>query len=386
MTDLADLLVAETSDDRAASAIGISATYQPAGGEGDKIMPPTFPGVNKGESQYLFEQRWISGEQTKVVVVDQTQSQANRVEEALREARDAGRITLPMFEMLVKTDHGPVRLTSLDFPHRYADAYLRDSEVAGVRFDKSPVGQRLRETSLDDVRPLYEREPCSLLYGAWDSHRAGRWPKFARVYTASVIGIDPLDGARAAGRMDPANLSGAIDSKAKAESDWEFVEDGKKVKGAKLSEIGHGNIAPGLANVGGVSVREVRRSAWISLSGLDRLRFGDASPEAAGLARATLAALALAGDRLAFGRPSVWLRSGCDLVRTGERVVVERPGGKDETVAVSAAEAIAAYHDLRERTAAAGIVMADDVVAIEPIDSLRKAILAAVTSGAPDGE
>lgn len=388
MTNLADLLVTETGADRTASAIGITATYQPAGGAGDKIMPPSFPVDGKDRPPYLEEDRWIDGEQRKVVVLDQAQSQANRVEEALRDARDAGRVALPIFEMVVKTSRGPIRLTSLDFPHRYADAYLRDSEIGGVRFDKTGVGQRLRETTVEDVRPLYEREPCSLLYGAWDSHRAGRWPKFARVYTASIIGVEPLLGERAAGRMDPANLTGFVDSKDKARAggDWQFIQSGGKSKGVKLSEAGLGNIAPGLSNVGGVSVREARRSAWISLSGLERLRFGDAPPEAAGLARATLAALALAGDRLAFGRPSVWLRSGCDLVRTEERLVVERPGADSETLHITSAEAIEAYHDLRARTAAAGIVMADDVIAIEPTPQLREAIVTAVTTGAPDEE
>ena len=73
-------------------------------------------------------------------MIDQEPSQANRVEEALREARDAGPVRLPMFELRV-TRQGEIRLTSLDFPHRYADAYVRDSLVDGVRFDQSLVGQ-----------------------------------------------------------------------------------------------------------------------------------------------------------------------------------------------------------------------------------------------------
>ena len=71
------------------------------------------------------------------MVIDQEPSQANRVEEALRDAFDAGVLGLPMFELR----SGAVRLTSLDFPHRYADAYVRDSLIDGVRFDQSCRGQ-----------------------------------------------------------------------------------------------------------------------------------------------------------------------------------------------------------------------------------------------------
>jgi len=73
-------------------------------------------------------------------VVDQEPSQANRVEEALRDARDAGRLRLPLFELRAATPSGEIRLTSLDCPHRYADAYVRDSLVGGLRFDTSPAG------------------------------------------------------------------------------------------------------------------------------------------------------------------------------------------------------------------------------------------------------
>lgn len=79
-----------------------------------------------------------------MVKLDEYQSQANRVEEALLDARDAGRIRLPLFEMHVDAAPWSIRLTSLDFPHRYADAYLRDSTINGVRFDKTEIGQAFR--------------------------------------------------------------------------------------------------------------------------------------------------------------------------------------------------------------------------------------------------
>ncbi len=378
-TQLADRIITALGEPRRETGLVIDAVYQPAGGAGWKVMPPTFPPVN--DSPYLFEDRWLDGARTKTVVIDQVPSQANRVEEALLEARDSGRVELPIIQMVVDG----VRLTSLQFPHRYADAYLRDSEIDGVRFDDSPAGKALRSATAEDVRPLYAREPYSLLFGAWDSHRKGRWPKFARVYQSMMFGVEPIVGDRRGGRYDPMNLVGKVDSKDKAETDWKFLPEGDKAKGQPLSGIGHGHIAPNPAH-GGVTVREIRRHGWISFAALERLRFGDASPQAAVLARAALAALALAGDRLAFDRPSVWLRSGCDLTRVRETVAFEADGGGREPVELSAADAIAAFVELRDRAAAAGVPAAADVVTVTPIRSLREAMAYARAQATSDGE
>jgi CRISPR-associated protein Csb1 len=385
-TALADRLAGALGPGRVHTAIVVHGVYQPVGGAGRTVMPPTYP-VSDSErdpnARYLIGERLVDGERRRAAVMDQEPSQANRVEEALLEARDAGLLRLPMFELRAVTPVEEIRLTSLDFPHRYADAYLRDSLLDGVRFDDSPVGKRLRATTRADVRPLYEREPCSLLFGAWDSHRKGRWPRFARLYAAMMYGLDPVTGRRMGGRMDPFNLTGAVDDSAKAETDWQFIAEGVKSKGQKLSEIGHGNIAPNLVP-GGVTVSEIRRVASISLAGLERLRFGDAPAEAAGLGRAALAALALAGDRLAFGGPSVWLRSGCDLARASETLGLERPGGNLDELTVTAQDALDAFHELRDRAAAAGLEMGSDIITVEPTRPLAEAIRFAVTAGAQE--
>lgn len=371
---LADRLAGACGNDRRETGLVVDALYQPVGGFGGKVMPPTFPPVERGGSPYLLEDRWLDGQRVQTVVLDQVPSQVNRVEESLLAALDSGRLALPIFEL--RSDG--VRLTSLNFPHRYADAYLRDSEVGGIRFDASPAGAALRSATADDVRPLYVREPYSLLFGAWDSHRKGRGLKLARLYQSMMFGVEPIVGDRRSGRMDPMNLTGAIDDKGKAEKDWAYVAEGEKAKGTKLSEIGHGNIAPNPAH-GGVTVRQIQRQAWISFAGLGRLRFGDVPAEPTNLARAALAALALVGDRLAFGAASVYLRSGCDLARVSETVAFEVAGGDREPVTVSAQDAIDTFVLLRERAAQAGLPMADDVIAVTPIPALRKALAYAQT-------
>jgi len=52
----------------------------------------------------------------------------------------------------------------------------------------------------------------------------------------------------------------------------------------------------------------------------------------------------------------------------------ERDGGTVEPFAVSVDTAIAAFHDLRDRAAAAGIAMATDTIRLEPTPALAQAI------------
>src|ERR1035437_4879711 len=69
---------------------------QPGGGEGDKVFPPTFMGA-----VYAVELRRVPGREQPVtcVLLDSVQSQANRMEQALQEALDAGEIKLPVVEV-----------------------------------------------------------------------------------------------------------------------------------------------------------------------------------------------------------------------------------------------------------------------------------------------
>jgi CRISPR-associated protein Csb1 len=82
----------------------------------------------------------------------------------------------------------------------------------------------------------------------------------------------------------------------------------------------------------------------------------------------------------------VWLRSGCDLGKTSERLGLERPGGDLDELTVTAQDAVDAFHDLRDRAASAGITMRSNTIALEPIPSLAEAISFAVTAGSQDAE
>jgi CRISPR-associated protein Csb1 len=231
------------------AVLRVKATYQPAGGLGSKVFPPTYP--SQDGRPYVIESRKVGGEKQEDVLLDSVPSQANRAEEALLRAVRAGVVELPLLE-LRHDGEAQVVLTSLEFPHRYADAYLRDSLLGGTKFDRSAIGQEMLAASLADAAGLYTYDPGSLVFGAWNSHRKGRQQKFPRVYVSEVVGWDPAVGARNVGRMDPLNLVGAA-RRGKDGQDWEYAPAGEKGKGERLSEIGHGNVAPNSQH-GGVTI------------------------------------------------------------------------------------------------------------------------------------
>ena len=136
-----------TLEDVKQAVQGIAAAFrrvvklQPAGGPGAKVFPPTYEG-----GKYATEKRRINGETVDCVLLDSVQSQANRMELALQEAIDEGRISMPLIAVDFSGTAASFvgRITSLEAPHRIADAILRDSEWADdqgqkINFRKSPV-------------------------------------------------------------------------------------------------------------------------------------------------------------------------------------------------------------------------------------------------------
>jgi len=329
---------------------------------------------------YVIERRMVDGKARENVLLDSTPSQANRAEEALLRAYRGGVVQVP----LMTVEHiGEVRvvLTSLEFPHRYADAYLRDSLLEGTAFDRSDIGRSLLSASLEDARALYAHDPGSLVFGAWNSHRKGRQQKFPRVYASEVIGWDPVVGARSAGRMDPLNLTGAQKPR-KGDEGWDYSPAATKTKGERLSEIGHGNVAPNSQH-GGVTISSAQRFATLSLAGLDRIGFGPVDAQAAVAARAVLAAYAIVADRLAFGGSTLWLRSGCELVLESERLEWVNRGGGTEALDVTRETAIDLFRLATGVAGKHGIALFEEPVRLTPSKALAQAIDFSLTKAAP---
>ena len=81
---------------KSGAALRCRSVLQPAGGEGTKVFPPTYAGA-----VYAAEKRRLPGYSDPVdcVLIDSVQSQANRLEEALQQVIESGRMTLPLVEV-----------------------------------------------------------------------------------------------------------------------------------------------------------------------------------------------------------------------------------------------------------------------------------------------
>jgi CRISPR-associated protein Csb1 len=214
----------------------------------------------------------------------------------------------------------------------------------------------------------------------WDSHRKRRIQvKIPRAYRSEMIGIKPLIGVRAAGRVDRLNLAG--DTVELTDAGWapSASEKPKKgVKKARMSELGHGMIPPS-EGLGGVSVTSVQRSASLSLAQLTTLRFGDAGEELTAAARALVASIALLGDRLAFSAPALHLRSGCELLMVSERIEWAQRGRDagphlEPLELATPQEALELFTIAVDRAREAGLQWASDPVVVRPNASLQQAI------------
>ena len=385
--DLEQLLSA-CADDSFDDGIRIDADLQPLSGPGGLVKPAVYEGGN-----YQLDRRWASpddGEPTPVVVIDNVPSQANRLEHALRRDREASSIpefVLDLSELSGLPAHLPRSLSSLEFPHRNADAYLRDAKLGDADFIKTDVGQAIFGATAQECGPLMSWFPQALLYGFWQSHlgRKRHNHKHARAWVSEVIGWQPASTeTRVLGlKGDPLNLNTdeVVTSNPDDRTLWD-IGGAEKVEGGKrdrLSELGHGQV-PFMgsdAAASAVSFQRVTQRATVSFAQLRRVSLGrDASREADAAARALLVALGLHAHQLAFGHAFA-LRSGADL-RPAATTVTWLGSAGDETCDIGDAEAT---RDLlttaRTHAESAGVPLdgwGQPPMMLRPGDALAKAI------------
>lgn len=315
-----------------AAAFRCITDYQPAGGVGDKVFPPTYEG-----GKYAMEQRIdpLSGELRDCVLLDSVQSQANRMEMALLEACEAGRLALPLLSVKFEDTRllREFSVTSLEAPHRVADALFRDSRLKGTIFRKSETGRILDFAEVRNAAGLFGICPTALVFGMWDSTgpRGGLGAKFQRALVSEIVGFDAREGVRTSSRIDPAQTvldAGPLYHRTDSRDDapnWTLKEGGKRIGSGKSptgrpSEANHGNVTPSIS-AGGVVISKARQTTTLSLAVLRRLRFPlqeSATPknEIDMAARTTLAALGLTAGTLA--RNDLDLRSRCHLFPVAE--------------------------------------------------------------------
>lgn len=448
MSTKLDLATLQSAIRGSAAAFRCRRKLQPAGGPGDKVFPPTFAGA-----VYAVEQRRVFGDDGKplpepktCVVLDTVQSQANRMELALQEALDGKRITIPVlkvdFSAWSPTGSKPQEerliddvgvITSLQVPHRLADAILRDSQTAdGVKFRDSEKGKALNTVSQQKATALYQLCPTALIFGMWDSTgpKGGLGAKFERAMVSEVVGIGATFGLKTASRIDPlitktegievflgTDGSWTLDANAaKKDSNGKPIYLGKGQKKGKVSNANLGNVTPSFAEygdgaggpdplkvqqltsasynllldspdalkkleasksqiaVGGASIEYAEQLTTLSLIVLRRLRFttgATKSSEADEAGRTVLAALGLCAAALAF-ESGMGLRSRCLLWPDAamQWELLAKPGASVAVFSLTADEAIALLAAAVKAADEAGLKWEETPIVLTPQQKL----------------
>ena len=389
-----------------AAALRCVTEYEPAGGPEAPIFPPTYEGGRYALVGFR-RVRPENAEEADVrvadrVLVDSVQSQANRMELALLRAWEDRKIPLPVITVDFAGNDLPkvLRITSLEAPHRIADALLRDSLYNGTKFRESEIGKRLDAVDLRNATPLFEVCPTALVFGMWDSTgpRGGLGAKFQRAIVSEIVGIGVQIGKKTASRIDPAEiLLHAGPLYLTEEGGWTLDESkakrqkGKPVKLGKdgrPSEANLGNVTPTIAD-GGVYVKRIVQTTVLSLAALRRLRFpidGEFNAEADNAARTALAALGLCAAALA--RLDGDLRSRCQIFPKTPFVweLLDEPGQEPQRFSLPPETAIELYKQAVQKAKEAGLPWMDEEVVLKPSSELvalvrKSQVLAASVAG-----
>jgi len=379
----------------------------PAEGPGGKIFPPTHVG-----GIYAWEQRRLADDKiVTTVLLDSVQSQANRMEQALLRAYQAKQLQLPLLLIDLTEEFPDVGIiTTLDAPHRIADALFRESKLDGIKFRDSEVGKAFISSTTRNATGLFQYCPHALIFGVWDSTslegKGGN--RFQRAIVSEIVGINAEAGVRTRSRIDPFVLSNPDLYQMPDEGGWTIFpekaardEKGNPVKyGKKLSELNLGNVTPDLVRYdpkdgrpirtknevfrpddvlpGGVTIDYAVQTMVLSLPALRRLSFPvrgkeKAETELNNAARTVLAALALAGFSHLQGQ-GYDLRSRCLLIPVGH-APFEMIGndGKIETFDLNATVADALYAEAVENAKALGLPWQDEPIKLIPEANLIEA-------------
>lgn len=381
-----------------AAAIRCRRRLQPEAGPGGKVFPPTFAGA-----VYAVEKRRVPGRDETVtcVVLDTVQSQANRMEAALQEAVDDNRLKLPLitvdFSEFAPTgdledddkkgrlldDVGKV--TSLQVPHRLADAILRDSvsKKDGVPFRKTDAGKLLNKASNQNATALYRFCPTALIFGMWDSTgpKGGLGAKFERAMVSEVIGFDAVisDEHKSRGvRRDPLEARKEIAITKGEGRAWKVADDPKSKGVVRPSEINHGSVPFDSPNAG-VTISHAEQLTTLSLIALRRLRFPVAKatdPSATNkAAQSVLAALSLCAATLAFEH-GMGLRSRCLLWPESGMSweILSKPGEAPRTYHLDAKSAIQLLADATTEAKNLNLEWFAEPIELKPSEELLKLV------------
>jgi CRISPR-associated protein Csb1 len=388
-------------------AIRVRQRLQPAGGVGDKVFPPTYATGDKA-LKYAIETRRVEGEDGKSVekpsvLLDSVASQANRMEEALLAAWEANALSFPVIGVDFSGDKELADIgsvTTLQAPHRIADAILRDAITidGATLFRDTKEGRAFTDASPRNATAVYALCPTALVFGVWDSTgpKGGLGAKFQRALTSEIVGIGATTGSKVGSRIDPLAIQANVEiyHRKDNEDDWTidtaeakkekgdkpvlFSRGGKDSKG-KPSSVNHSNIAPTIDSFsGGVTFEYAVQTVVLSLPALRKLRFmtgldgvalvdRDSVESSARVALAALAVAAVVHQR-ARGYD---LRSRCLLVPDGGLVLeIVKPDGSSETRTLDVAGANELVREAAANATSAGLGWQRQPIKLKPAPKL----------------
>lgn len=271
------------------STLAVSTELAPAGGSHAAVSPAP----RAGRSASAVETRLVDGEPTATVLIDDNQSQVQRVEAAILQGIHAQHSLLSRVpRMEVSYEGGRLVYSDLELPQRIFDGHFLTGSIDGKPAIAHPAYRVARESTPDNARALLELSPGSLIFGAIDAALGTGQSRFRGVLSGEIIGV-LVDGASA----DPRAVSDT-----------------------------------------GVCCSRIIRTQVLSFAALRQLRF-DCGPAGDEAGRVLLAAYALAG--LARSNAELSIRANCDLVEAGPTMLKldARDGEFVDLAALSIAEA-----------------------------------------------
>ncbi len=343
--------------------------FEPASGPDGMIAPAKYVD-ERGNATYVFVKRYEETQEkpVKTVLVDSKGSFANRVEGTTTEAMRNGEGILskmPRIKVQYDTESGKKVFYDNQLPHRAFDGHIRVGKHNGESTSNVEEYVKARNSTLENLLPLFELSPETVIFGGWDSTRTKNQLRIPSVMVGETYAVlaeqeeDPVMH-RAGGRVDPVGASVKVSS----ESDRkDIVDNGIDLsnklktgfkKDGKGSSIGLGAIPPSAKEgvLDGVSVRKVISTRVLSFATVRTFRFGKGIEGDVAI-RALIIATLLRD--IAGYDDNPFIRANCFLAETGKPAVVlnKRYGEKEELepITVESAEKLLeeAYKQAREK-------------------------------------
>lgn len=208
-----------------AGSLVVRVELEPASGLDGIIAPAKYAGANN--ATYVYEKRYLGEEKPqKVVLIDSKGSFANRVEETITEARRTGEgllASMPHIVVKYNDESGSKTYCDSQLPHRGFDSHIRVGVHDGKPTSEAKEYSDARNSTLENLLPLFELSPVTVLFGGWDSTRSKNQLRIPSVLTGEMYGVlaDQSDDDpaihRAGARIDPVGASVSVAKKADRE-------------------------------------------------------------------------------------------------------------------------------------------------------------------------